>query len=148
MCFDAKETDSEEKEIQCGFQAEGGGGGHARGQDGARDRGAARPEPEPGWEMEVGGHVGASGSVSARWCGEAGPGIRRSRSRRCTRGSARDKWNGLFSQGFGALARAERLRMVCEDTGLSLSRACELAGVSRASVYCRPVPADSQTPVL
>ena len=38
--------------------------------------------------------------------------------------------------------------MVREGTGLSLSRACELAGAGRASVYYRPVPADAQTPVL
>ena len=38
--------------------------------------------------------------------------------------------------------------MVREDTGLSLSRACELAGVSRASVYYRPVPAGAETLML
>ena len=38
--------------------------------------------------------------------------------------------------------------MVREETGLSLSRACELAGVSRASVYYRPVPVDEETLML
>ena len=37
--------------------------------------------------------------------------------------------------------------MVREDTGLSLSRVCELAGAGRASVYHRPVPADAESPV-
>ncbi len=35
--------------------------------------------------------------------------------------------------------------MVREGTGLSLSRRCELAGVSRASVYYRPAAADAET---
>ena len=38
--------------------------------------------------------------------------------------------------------------MVREETGLSLSRACELAGISRASVYYRPVPVDEETLML
>ena len=35
-----------------------------------------------------------------------------------------------------------------EETGLSLSRACELAGLSRSSVYYRPVPEDGETLML
>ena len=38
--------------------------------------------------------------------------------------------------------------MVREETGLSLSRACELAGVSRSSVYYSPVPVGAETLML
>ena len=40
------------------------------------------------------------------------------------------------------------MRMVRKETGLPLSRACELAGVSRSSAYYRPVPVDAETLML
>ena len=49
---------------------------------------------------------------------------------------------GFFFAGFGALGRIEKVRIIREDGTLSLSRKCDLAGVSRSSLYYEPRPLD------
>ena len=52
------------------------------------------------------------------------------------------------SEGFRALERAEKVRLVRTDDGLPLSRKCALAGVSRGSLYYEPRPVDARTLAL
>ena len=55
---------------------------------------------------------------------------------------------GFFFEGFRALGRAEKVRLVRADDGVPLTRKCALAGVSRASLYYEPRPADACTLAL
>ena len=55
-----------------------------------------------------------------------------------------DGGTGFFFEGFGTLGRAEKVRLIREDGTLSLSRKCELAGVSRSSLYYEPRPVDGR----
>ena len=54
----------------------------------------------------------------------------------------------FFFEGFRALGRAEKVRLVRADDGVPLTRKCALAGVSRASLYYEPRPADARTLAL
>ena len=54
----------------------------------------------------------------------------------------------IFFEGFRALGRAEKVRLIREDDGLPASRKCALAGVSRASLYYEPRPLDGRTLAL
>ena len=51
----------------------------------------------------------------------------------------------FFFEGFRALERDRKVTFILDDGTLPLTRKCELAGVSRASLYYRPRPVDALT---
>ena len=61
------------------------------------------------------------------------------------RGSVNWWWNGIFFEGFRALERDRKVKFILDDGTLPLTCKCELAGVSRASLYYRPRPVDALT---
>ena len=104
----------------------------------AFDRIAPWRAPEPGEQVEGGGARGFAGGACRRQGQVGGP-------RNGTAGGAFvrpdrrvDGGTGFLFAGFGALGRAEKVRLIREDGTLSLSRKCALVGVSRSSLHCEP----------
>ena len=60
-------------------------------------------------------------------------------------GSVNRWWNGIFFEGFRALERDRKVKYILDDGTLLLTRKCELAGISRTSLYYRPRPVDALT---
>lgn len=145
LAFSGQETDHEEAEVHGGVQAQGGFGGTSGRWDGTARSIASRHDVHLNqvstWKTEA--HEGLL-EVFADGKGKSAD---RETERLVERLYARIgelTVEGIFFAGFGALGRAEKVRLIREDGTLSLSRKCALAGVSRSSLYYEPRPEDGR----